>query len=109
MDRELDFFQVVEGKVDRNLLFAKYHLEYEVDNFGANLILKRLRARESKITDLIVFWLTNLLILWKSHDVTLEIAGHSAVFDASSVVVSHFVINVNAIWNADIVSWKDVN
>jgi len=49
------------------------------------------------------------LVLWHAHDLALEVTEHSSVFNVSTVVIGHFVVDVDTLWDVNVVLWEDID
>lgn len=54
MNRELDIIEITVWNIDRDLVLTENDIENIIEDLCANLVLKRLIAREFEVTQLIV-------------------------------------------------------
>jgi len=73
------------------------------------LILKWLITCETKFTILQVLWISEFLVLRQADNVTLEVSNDFIVFDPCSVVVSNFVVHIDATRNENVIFRKVIN
>lgn len=92
-----------------NSIFAEDDLKDIIDNSGADLVFERLWASEAKISIIFVSIVLDFLVGWNSNDFATKITDHSTVLNASTVVISHIVVNTDSRGDVNVILWEHVN